>query len=156
MSALGEQMKARYERVKRRFANFDQTIGEAMDMLAPRSLSVSSTRRQIRRENDMPRYSNTPDRDEQGRFLPEHDREYSRGGYRGGQERDESCPSTSEGGRRSRGRYEEDEGNGGGRHSMSRGRYENDDDRYSGRGEDRGHGGWFGDSEGHSEASRRG
>jgi hypothetical protein len=37
-----------------------------------------------------------------------------------------------------------------------RSRYEDeDDDRRSSRG-GRGHGGWFGDSRGHSEASRRG
>ena len=35
LSGLGSQMKARYERVKGRFANLDKSIGEAMDMLAP-------------------------------------------------------------------------------------------------------------------------
>ena len=137
LAALGPQMAARYERAKGSFQNIDESIGEAMDLLAPRSLSVSSGRRRRVREKDMARYSSMPDRDEQGRFLPEDDRGRSSS-------------------RSSRGRYEEDEGNGyRGRRSMSRGR--DDDERYySGRGDDRGHGGWFGDSEGHSEASRRG
>ena len=62
----------------------------------------------------------------------------------------------SEGGSRSRGRYD-DEDDRYGRRSM--GRERDDDGRYSRRGgssEGRGTGGWFGDSEGHSEASRRG
>jgi Hemerythrin HHE cation binding domain len=37
---LNSQLKARYERVKRRFANIDESIGEAMIMLAPRRLSM--------------------------------------------------------------------------------------------------------------------
>ena len=144
MAALGPQMTARYERAKRSFEkNVDGSIGEAMDLLAPRSLSVSLGRRRRVRENHMARYSSMPDRDEQGRFLPEDDRERYSGGRSGG-------------GRSSRSRYEdEDEGNGyRGRRSMSRGR--DDDERFGGRGEGRGHGGWFGDPEGHSEASRRG
>ncbi len=156
MSALGSQMSARYERIKRRFSNLDESIGEAMDMLAPRSLSVSSRRQRIRgRENVMARYSNMRERDEQGRFMPDDDREYSRGGgYRGGQERDEAGRFMSEGGRRPRSRYEDEYE--GGRRSMSRGRDYDEDERYSRRGEGRGRGGWFGDPEGHSEASRRG
>jgi len=71
MSALGSQMKARYARVKERFANFDQTIGEAMDMLAPRSLSVSSTRRQNRRENSMARYSRAVSQRNESQGIPE-------------------------------------------------------------------------------------
>ena len=171
LSGLGSQMKARYERVKGRFANLDKSIGEAMDMLAPRSLSVPSGRQRRRMENDMPRYSNTPDRDEHGRFLPDDDREHSRGyrggrerdeagrfmserGFRGGPERDEAGRFMSEGGSRSRSRYEDEDERYGGRRSM--GRDYDDDERLMRRDEGRGHGGWFGDPEGHSEASRRG
>jgi hypothetical protein len=192
LNAVGPEMKTRYERMKDRFADIDEAIEEAMDLLAPQSLSVSSARRRGRRENEMPRYSSTRDRDEQGRFLPEDERGYSRrrGGYRGEQERDEEGRFVSEGrrsrgrdmeedegryggyrgererdeegrfaseGRRSRGRnMDEDEGRyGGGRRSMGR---EDDEDerRYGSRDRDRGQGGWFGDREGHSEASRRG
>ena len=209
MSGLSSQISSRYDRLRKRFAGFQNNIGEAMELLAPRSLSASSMGQRRRRESDMPRYSRTPDRDEQGRFLPEDDRERSRGGYRGQereggrfrQERDEGGRFRSEGSRsRSRGeddeeedyvrlgrgresdddeRYgrrsmsrgrdygedegysrrsmsrgrDDDEGEGYGRRSMSRGR--DDEERYGRRGEGRGHGGWYGDPEGHSEASRR-
>ena len=35
-------------------------------------------------------------------------------------------------------------------------RHDDDDDRRYSRGRDQGHGGWFGDPEGHAEAARRG
>ena len=182
---LNAQVKARYERLKNRFANMDESIGEAMVMLAPRRLSVTSSSRQNRREYVMNRYSNVRERDEQGRFMSDDDRRYSRGGS----ERDEYGRFMGEGGSRSRARYEDDDdrrySRGGperdeyGRFmseggSGSRGRYDDEDERYSrgsmgrerdddgrftrrgGSYEGRGHGGWFGDSEGHSEASRRG
>ncbi len=60
---------------------------------------------------------------------------------------------------RSRSRYDEDDDRRGSRSMSSRGggrsRYEDEDDDRRGRGRG-GHGGWFGDSEGHSEAARRG
>ena len=62
---------------------------------------------------------NTPERNDQGRFMSDRD-------------------------------YNDDRG-----YSRSRSRYDQDDDaRYGGRGHAQG--GWFGDPEGHSEASRRG
>jgi hypothetical protein len=206
---LSAQMKARYERLKARFANMDESIGEAVVMLAPRSLSVPSNSRQNRREYEMSsRYSNMRERDDQGRFMSDDERGYSRGGperdgngrfmseggsrrstgrerddegrftgdsgpsrgrFQGddqhygprslgsmGRDRDEEGRFISEGGSRSRGRYD-DEDDRYGRRSM--GRERDDDGRYSRRGgssEGRETGGWFGDSEGHSEASRRG
>ncbi|MGB7974799.1 MAG: hypothetical protein WCF81_10735 [Roseiarcus sp.] len=204
---LNAQMKERYERVKSRFANMDESIGEAIAMLAPRRLSVPSSSQRNRREYEMSRYSNDRDRDEQGRFLSNDERGYSRGGSG----RDDNGRFTSEGGgRRSMGRERDDEGRFTSDYGYSRGRYQGDDqhygarssgsmgrdrdeegrftseygsrsrgrydedDRYSGRSmgqdrddegrltrrggssEGRGTGGWFGDSEGHSEASRRG
>ncbi|MBV8442151.1 MAG: hypothetical protein JO312_16590, partial [Hyphomicrobiales bacterium] len=153
--SLKTEAKARYERLKKRFANVDESIGEAMVMLAPRRLSASLTSQQSRREQSMSnRYSNMRERDEQGRFLPDDEREYSRRS-RGGPERDDYGRFMSEGGR-SRGRYE-DEDDRYSRRSMSRDR--DDEGRFTRRGgysEGRGHGGWFGDPEGHSEASRRG
>ncbi len=55
-------------------------------------------------------------------------------------------------GYRSRSRYEDEDDDRGG--YRSRGRYDDDDDDRGGRG--RSHGGWFGDSEGHSRAAREG
>ena len=73
---LGRRMKDRFERLKRQFVDLDQTLGEAMDLLAPRSLSVFPTTRRSSRESDMARYSsNSPDRDEQGRFVSDDDRD---------------------------------------------------------------------------------
>jgi hypothetical protein len=206
---LNAQMNARYERLKARFANMDESIGEAMVMLAPRHLSVPSNSRQNRREYEMSsRYSNMRERDDQGRFMSGDERGYSRGDP----ERDDNSRFMSEGGsRRSTGRERDDEGrftsdNGpsrgrfqGDEHhygprslgsmgrdrdddgrfmsdggSRSRGRYDDEDERYGrrsmgrerdddarssrrgGSSEGRGTGGWFGDSQGHSEASRRG
>lgn len=108
-------------------------------------------------ENSMPRYSNDRDRDQYGRFTNEEDGrrgEYSSrrryeedddyGRHRGNDRpRDEEGRFTSE-----RGQYR------GGYESRSS-RYDDDDDHRSSRG-GRGHGGWYGDSEGHSEASERG
>ena len=48
LNELGPQMKARYGRLKERFADIDESIGEAMSLLAPRSLSVSSGRQQVK------------------------------------------------------------------------------------------------------------
>jgi hypothetical protein len=236
---LNAQMKERYDRLKNRFADMDESIGEAIAMLAPRRLSVPSSSQRNRREYEMSRYSNDRDRDEQGRFMSNDERGYSRGGS----DRDEHGRFMSEGGaRRSMGRERDDEGrftsdvgysrgrfqgddqhygprslgsmghdrndegrftsdNGSSRRrfqgddqhygprslgsmgrdhddqgrfisegeSRSRGRYDDDDDRYSrrsmgqdrydryrGSSEGRENSGWYGDSEGHSEASRRG
>ena len=221
---LNAQMKARYERLKSRFANMDESIGEAMVMLAPQRLSVPTSSQRNRREYEMNRYSNMRERDDHGRFMSDDDSGYSRGfrssgrdrdeqgrfmseggGYsrgryeddddrrysRSGPERDENGRFMSEGGSRSRGRYDDDEGRYSQRsmgrerddegrfmsdNSSSRGRFQGDDEHYGprslgsmGRGrddedrftrrggasEDRGHGGWYGDPEAHSEASRR-
>ena len=50
---LNAQMKERYDRVKSRFANVDESIGEAIAMLAPRRLSVPSSSQRNRREYEM-------------------------------------------------------------------------------------------------------
>ena len=104
---LGRRMKDRFDRLKGRFSDLDDALGEAMDLLAPRSLSVSASRRRSRRENDMPRYSSdTPERDDQGRFTSDNDRGSSRG--RGGGDRDDSGRFASEG-RSSRSRSDDDD-----------------------------------------------
>jgi hypothetical protein len=204
---LNAQMKERYDRLKNRFAKLDESIGEAIAMLAPRRLSVPSRSQRNRREYEMSRYSdNTRERDDQGRFTSSDERGYSRGGpdrgdngrfmseggrrstergrddegrftsdygssrgrFQGddqhygprslgsmGRDRDEEGRFTSEYGSRSRGRYDEDDRYRG----RPTGRDRDDEGRFTRRGgssEGRGTGGWFGDSEGHSEASRRG
>ncbi len=151
-----QQIERRYERARQRFGRLDDdAIGEAIALLAPRRLSVHEERQQTERERDMPRYSSqNRDRDEQGRFLPEDERESGRGGggYRSMPQRDEGGRFVSDDERRSRGRYEEDNG----RSRRSSGQDYDDDRRYGSSSRERGQGGWFGDSEGHSEASRRG
>lgn len=132
----------------------------------------------------MPRYSNTPDRDERGRFISDDDRRSSRSNYdddrRSSSSRYDdddrgSSRSRSQGGwfgdreghsqAAQRGwdrRQEEDD-----RGSSSRARSSRyDDDRRSsssryddddrGYSRDHGQGGWFGDREGHSQAAQRG
>ena len=104
---LGQRMKDRFDRLKGRFSDLNEALGEAMDLLAPRSLSVSASRQRSRRENDMPRYSSdTTERDEQGRFTSDNDRGSSSG--RGGSDREASGRFASEG-RNSRSRYEDDD-----------------------------------------------
>jgi hypothetical protein len=79
------------------------------------------------------------ERDERGRFMSEEDEDRRYADRPRGRSRDED---------------ERDYGRGEDRHRDERGRFASDDeDRRSGRGS---HGGWFGDSEGHSEASKRG
>jgi hypothetical protein len=139
---LGRRMKDRFERLKGRFSDLDDALGEAMDLLAPRSLSVPASRRRSHRENDMPRYSSdTPERDDQGRFTSDNDRGSSRG--RGGGDRDESGRFASEE-RSSRSRYDDDDNRSRGRDESgrfssegrsSRSRHDDDDNRSRGRDE---------------------
>ncbi len=177
------EIDKRFERARQKFGELDDdAIGEAIEELAPRRLSVHEERQQSERERYMPRYSSQGrDRDEQGRFLPEEERGYGRnggggGGYRSMSQRDEggrfvgdderrsrSMPQRDEGGRfvgdderRSRSRHEdEDDDRGRYRQSSQRG-YDEDERRSGSSSRDRGQGGWFGDQQGHSEASRRG
>lgn len=92
------------------------------------------------------------DRDDRGRFVS-HDEDDHRSSRRGNERpRDEEGRFVSRG----RGSGRDDNGDGDyGRRGEQRYRRDEDDDRDSGR-QGRSHGGWFGDSEGHSEASRRG
>lgn len=112
-------------------------------------------------ENTMPRNSNMPERDDRGRFVSDDDyggRGRSSGRYDDDRERDSRGRFMSDDDRgRSRSRDDDDR-----RYSQSSRRYDDDrrsssrydDDRSYSR--DRGQGGWFGDSEGHAEAARRG
>lgn len=137
---------------------------------SPRLVSLHPFTHQPAQENKMARQSNDRDRDDRGRFASDDDDNRSRSysARSGGRERDERGRFTDDDDRgRSygargdygdqdrdrdqRGRFTSDDDD---RSYRSRDRYE-DDDRRRGSG-GRGQGGWFGDPEGHSQASRRG
>src|SRR3984893_2793223 len=102
--------------------------------------------KQLSQEHNMARGSSATmerERDERGRFASDDDdRDYRR--RSSGRSRDDDDDD-----RRSMPRRDEE-----GRFTSSRSRYSDDDDDE--RRGSRGHGGWYGDPEGHSEASRRG
>jgi len=119
------------------------------------------------------RGSNNRDRDENGRFMSEDDNrsgsrgsrngDDDRGGGRGSRgsnnrDRDENGRFMSDDDNRSGSRGSRSGGND--RERDENGRFMSDDDDRGGRsgsgGRQGGRGGWFGDSEGHSEAARRG
>ena len=141
---LLERMKERHEARKGRLERAGDNFGAALSALASRSLSVRSMSQHSRRENEMQRNQSYRDRDEQGRFLPEEER----GGR--GYER-ESRGRFEDMRREDMRRYEDDDRD----ERRARSRYD-EDERYRGEEPGRGRrGGWFGDSEGHSEAARR-
>ena len=99
-----------------------------------------------RYDDDDDRRRSMPARNDEGRFTS------SRSRYDDDDDRRRSMPARDDEGRftSSRSRYGDDDDR---RSSRSRSRYdEDDDDRRGGRG----HGGWYGDPEGHSDASHRG
>lgn len=131
--------------------------GNASSRLAPRSLHLvlQSSRYNPEESQSMARQSTMRERDDQGRFMSDDDDD-RRGSRSSSREYDDRTSGrdyndrSSDRERDDRGRFMSDDDDG--RYS-SRGR-SNDDDQRGSRG--RGQGGWFGDSEGHSEASRRG
>jgi len=137
MSALGQRLQARKQEL------MAKAEAGSLRSPIPRSLHLGQQSTQRQKYQEMDRRSQSRDRDDQGRFMSDDDdRGYSRGSGR------------SQGGRRDdEGRFMSDDDRG-----RSYRNPEDDDDNYrrssSSRG--RGHGGWFGDSEGHSEASQRG
>jgi hemerythrin superfamily protein len=98
------------------------------------------------RYDDDDRRRSMPTRDDEGQFTS------SRSRYDDDDDRRRSMPARDDEGRftSSRSRYGDDDDR---RSSRSRSRYDDDDDDRRGG---RGHGGWYGDPERHSEASRRG
>lgn len=151
---------------------------------APRALRLQGAAKggRLHEESETMR-RNTPDRDERGRFMSDDDdRDDGRSSRASGRQRDEEGRFTSgddrgDGGRGSRaygrrrdeeGRFMSDDRSSGssGYRDDERGYRSRDDDdrRYGARSRDddrrysrdHGQGGWFGDPEGHSEASRRG
>ncbi len=155
--------------LKEEISRSEQEAEEEFSILSPRYLrGVGGS---SEKEYQMPMRGQERERDEQGRFMDEDDR---RGGSRGGYS-SRGRSSSSRGGR-----HEDDDergwhGDPRGHSEAARrgwehrrgggGRYEDDyeDERYSSRGRSgggsrsgRSQGGWFGDSEGHSQAARRG
>lgn len=149
------------------------TKGTNSQALEPISLRLSGSNSPNKEYSSMAT-SNYRERDEEGRFRSDDDR---RGGYRdrsSDRDRDEQGRFVSDDrgySSRSRSDYDDDRrsgGRGGDRYRDDEGRfasddrsryarserdYRDDDRRDYGRGEGRG---WYGDPEGHSEASRRG
>ena len=137
----------------------------------PRAVRISKrASRPHQEEMEMAGRSMERSRDERGRFRDDDDRQRGgrydddrrmsgRNSESSGRDRDEYGRFTSDdrgspsrarredddGGRSPRGRDDEDRG-----YRSRSGHYEDDDD------DRRSHGGWFGDSQGHAEASRRG
>jgi len=160
MAALGRRLQARKSTL--------MAQGNSLERPKPRSLHLDFNQRDTDQEDqNMNRYSNYRDRDEQGRFTSDDDRDdrgryaSSRRSYRSDDDdRDYRPRSSAQGygdleedyGRRGGGRYSETETH----QRMGRSR---DEDRYGRRGrdydEDEGRG-WYGESERHSEASRQG
>jgi len=135
---------ARMQECRKAFeADSDGGMPEPMPIVTFHRQSGST--RRPGEESTMPQHG--PDRDEHGRFMSHDDNQRGRGGGGGG------------GGRY--GRMEDDDR---GRGMQSRGgrSYEDDDDyrgrggRGGGGGRDHNQGGWFGDPQGHSQASRMG
>jgi hemerythrin superfamily protein len=164
MNALGQRLQARKQEL------MSQAESQGFRPPQPRALELSLFEAGHSQEYQAMDRRYDRDRDEQGRFTSDDDRDNGRS-RSGGRERDEygrfmSDDDRDNGRSRSGGRErdeygrfmsDDDEGyrsrGGGGR---GRSRYEDDDDGRSSRFGGRGQGGWFGDPEGHSEASRRG
>ena len=164
MKALGARMA---ERKKELMQDTESLLARPPQ---PKSLTARQAPNRNRKEDDsMARNSNDRERDEYGRFMSDDDDRgggRSRGGYssRSRYEDDDDDRRSSRGrnnaNERERdeyGRFMSDDDDRGGSRGRSSGRYDDDDDRRSSRGGGNGgRGGWFGDSEGHAEAARRG
>jgi hypothetical protein len=130
MSALGERLNARRK-------ESTDAEGEGTFPPMPTSLRIPGIRRpEYPEEMEMDRQSNARERDEQGRFMSDDDDDRRSSG-RGSSSRSRDYDDDRRGGSRNGGRGMESRG--------SSRRSDDDDGR-----------GWYGDSEGHSEASRRG
>ncbi|MQP74675.1 hemerythrin [Stenotrophomonas sp. MYb238] len=149
MAELGERLKARKQEL--------ELQAEAEGVIPPISRSLGTQRYSDHGDMNMARYNQ--ERDDQGRFVSDDDRRYSSQGRQDDDDRRYGRSRYEDDDRSSRGRSDDDRG---GRYSRSRddddrggsSRSRGDDDRGgSSRG---GHGGWFGDPEGHARASERG
>ncbi len=144
--AKAKQAGVDMEGLGKHLADRKQQLATEIEARAPQPPSFRSLHciDNTKEEDTMNRGSNYRERDEEGRFTSDDDRRSSnRSRGSSHRERDEEGRFTSDDDRRGSGRY-------------GRSRYEDDDDDRRGGRSGSGHGGWFGDSEGHSEASRRG
>jgi hypothetical protein len=159
MDALGQRLQARKTDVMAK--------AEAQRLDPPIAKSLFSRLNQQHRiqqeELGMNRQMSGRHRDEYGRFTSDDD-DYGNGRSRQSRSRYEDDEDHRRGRQSMSGRHRDEQGRfmsddddyrGGERYSQSRSRYEDDDDdRRSSR--SRSQGGWFGDPQGHAEASRRG
>src|SRR5882757_5838567 len=136
MDALGQKLQARKAELMRKAES------RGLGMPVPKTLHNQPRQQRGTQQEDSRMNRNTyADRDERGRFVSDDDddrRRYSRS------ERDDDDRRVSRS-RDERGRFESDDD----RRSSSRRRDGDEDRRSSGGGR-----GWFGDSEGHSQAAR--
>lgn len=133
MNALGQSLAARKT----------QLMGEADSLERnppkPRSLHVETTRKSYQENNEMSSYSNDRQRNEQGRFTSDHDRDQGRQGTRvGWSHMDDDRSRGSSGGRErdQNGRFMSDDDHNGGR-SGSQSRHGQGGGQRGGSGNDR-------------------
>ena len=154
MNALGQRLKARKEEL------MAKAEAGSLRPPMPRSLQFRGQPPKRQEYETVDRRSQYRERDDQGRFAgdDDHDRGYSRGssGRFQSRERDDRGQFMSDDD--DRGYSRGSSGRSQSRERDDRGRFMGDDDDDGRRGSSggRGHGGWYGDSEGHSEASQRG
>ena len=140
-SSIGLDMTALNERLSKNMQVLSDAEGETVTVPYPSlpvSLRIPGIRRATRPEEgmQMQRQSNDRERDEQGRFVSDDDDDRRSGGRGSSRSRDDDYDDRR-GSSQSRSRGSESRG--------STRRSDDDEGR-----------GWFGDSEGHSEAARRG
>ncbi|HEY2051368.1 MAG TPA: hemerythrin domain-containing protein [Caulobacteraceae bacterium] len=138
-----------------------QQKAEAGRLPEPRPASFQYFGDASRQEESMASYR---ERDDEGRFTSS-ERGYRSSSRDDDDDRGRSRYASNERNRDERGRFTDDDDRGRSRYASNdrnrdeRGRFTDDDRGYrsrSGESRGRGEGGWFGDPEGHSEASRRG
>jgi len=163
MADLGSRIQTRKEELKKRAQSVTR-FALPLRAIQADALNPNHPRQE---QNTVPRESNYRDRDERDRFVDEDDRRYSsqassRGRYNSRDDDDDRRYGSYSSGqsRNSYGRFADDDDGYRHRNQASdrgrdeRGRFTDDDDDNRGRGGSRGHGGWFGDPEGHSRAAR--
>jgi len=154
MNALGQRLQSRKEELTQEIQD------QGLRPPTLRALDVDPINRSKQEKSTMPRQYER-DRDDQGRFSSDDDDRRGGRGYYGRsneRERDDQGRFMSEDDDRGGRNYRDDDyrsSSRGGYESRSRGRDYEDDDRSRGS-QSRGHGGWFGDPEGHSRASEEG
>jgi hypothetical protein len=165
---LGQELAQRKEELLKEMGAAGQRPPQTVSFTAhPRSGSQPGSSRSTTKEKMMPNQytGGYRDRDERGRFTDDNDQRGRRGQYsQGGRYEDDDDDNRSYGGGMSGANYRDrDEegrftsGSRGGRYQSRSADYRNQDRDYDRDDRQRGGGqGWYGDSQGHAEAARRG